>query len=64
LKHIRGYIPAHDQRCYARSMIALRITGVHGLHRSLTTEAFGSRNRSPPCQPCAGPQATLRRIYC
>lgn len=44
VEHIRGYIAALDQRGYAGSTIARRITVARGLHRFLIAEELGSRD--------------------
>jgi integrase/recombinase XerD len=44
LEHIRDYIAALDQRGYAGSTIARRITVARGLHKFLIAEELGSRD--------------------
>jgi integrase/recombinase XerD len=44
LEHVRGYIAALDQRGYAGSTIARRITVIRNLHRFLIAEELGSRD--------------------
>ncbi len=44
LEHIRDYIATLDQRGYAGSTIARRITVARGLHKFLIAEELGSRD--------------------
>ncbi|MFC5486371.1 site-specific integrase [Microvirga aerilata] len=44
LEHVRDYIAALDQRGYAGSTIARRITVIRNLHRFLIAEELGSRD--------------------
>ncbi|WP_201842835.1 tyrosine recombinase [Microvirga zambiensis] len=44
LEHIRDYVAVLDQRGYAGSTIARRITVARGLHRFLIAEELGSRD--------------------
>ena len=44
LEHVRDYIASLDQRGYAGSTIARRITVVRGLHRFLIAEELGTRD--------------------
>ena len=63
LEQIRDYIASLDQRGYAGSTIARRITVARGLHRFLIAEELGSRD---PTSPSVGheavPQAALRPV--
>ena len=45
LEHIRDYIAALDERGYAGSTMARRITVARGLHKFLIAEELGSRTR-------------------
>src|SRR5919112_1182522 len=55
LEQIRDYIAALNQRGYARSTIARRITVARGLHRFLIAEELGSRD--PTAHPAAMKQS-------
>ena len=65
LEQIRDYIAGLDQRGYAGSTIARRITVARGLHKFLIAEELGSRD---PTSPSVGheavPQAALRPVHC
>jgi site-specific recombinase XerD len=54
LERVRDYITDLDQRGYAGSTVARRITVVRGLHRFLIAEDLGSNIPPPLCRPCAG----------
>ena len=62
LEHIRDYIAALDQRGYAGSTMARRITVARGLHKFLIAEELGSRDPTSNCRPCAGPGSC--RSFC
>src|SRR5918997_5626757 len=51
LEQIRDYIAALDQRGYAGSTMARRITVARGLHKFLIAEDLGSRDPTAHLQP-------------
>jgi integrase/recombinase XerD len=56
LEHIRDYIAALDQRGYAGSTIARRITVARGLHKFLIAEELGSRDPTSNLSTMRQPQ--------